>query len=67
MRKVDMDAFSRAPERYELREGTADGAPDCPYGNKFEWIGYDLKKKEYVRFTKSVFKIFIQGKNDGKQ
>ena len=60
IRKVDKATYSLNPSRYELRKGTAEGAPLCPYGNHFEWIGYDLEEKEYVRFTKSVFKELIR-------
>ena len=52
------------PERYELREGSAEGAPLCPYGNRFEWVGYDLERQEYVRFTKTVFKKLVQEKSE---
>jgi hypothetical protein len=60
MRKVDMTSYLLNPNRYELRSGSTDDAPNCPYGNKFLWIGYDLKLKEYVRFTKTVFKLLIK-------
>ena len=59
MRKVSMDLYLAEPARYELRRGAAEGAPPCPYGNQFQWIGYDLQLKEYIRFTKSVFKLLI--------
>lgn len=62
MEKVNMQLYLEQPERYELRSGHAPDAPLCPYGNHFQWIGYDLKKKEYVRFTKSVFKKLITAK-----
>ena len=52
------------PERYELREGSAEGAPLYPYGNRFEWVGYDLERQEYVRFTKTVFKKLVQEKSE---
>lgn len=51
--------FNLDPIRYELRKGNSEGAPLCPYGKHFEWIGYDLLTKRYVRFTKSVFKRFM--------
>lgn len=62
LRKVDKNTFEAQPERYELRSGQEKDAPLCPYGNHFEWIGYDKELKEYVRFTKSVFKVLIQQK-----
>lgn len=54
-----MQAYLRAPERYELRSGHEDGAPSCPYGNAYQWIGFDLETQTYVRFTKSVFKKLV--------
>ena len=60
MKKIDMYTYRRNPEQYELRNGLSANAPNCPYGNKFRWIGYDLESKEYVRFTKSIFKLLIQ-------
>lgn len=62
MRKVNMEEYEASPERYELRPGTASGAPSCPYGNIYQWIGYDLQMQEYIRFTKSVFKRLIHQK-----
>jgi hypothetical protein len=60
IRKVDMETYLINPSRYQLRNGSEDGAPKCPYGNNYKWIGYDLESEEYVRFTTSVFKILIQ-------
>lgn len=57
--KVDMQTYLRAPQRYELRSGHEEGAPSCPYGNAYEWIGFDLESNIYVRFTKSVFKKLV--------
>ncbi len=54
-----MEAYLQEPKRYELRSGASEGAPSCPYGNQYLWIGYDLKLKEYIRFTKSVFKLLV--------
>ena len=54
-----MEEYYLNPQRYKLRTGQAEEAPACPYGNRYQWIGYDLKQKEYVRFTKSVFKKLI--------
>ena len=56
-----MEDFLKKPARYELRSGSSEGAPLCPYGNHFQWIGYDKEALEYVRFTKSVFKKLIRG------
>ena len=56
IRKVEYDID---PNRYELRDGREINAPLCPYGNHYKWIGFDLKTNEYVRLTKSVFKLLI--------
>ena len=60
MRKVNMEQYQIAPSRYELKMGENKDAPLCPYGNHYQWIGYDKKVQEYVRFTKSVFKVLIK-------
>lgn len=52
-----MEDYLREPNRYELRKGSMEGAPACPYGNQYQWIGYDKKRSDYIRFTKSVFKL----------
>ena len=52
--------YLKNPGRYVLKPGTSEGAQPCPYGNTYQWIGYDLEMKQYVRFTKSVFKLLIQ-------
>ena len=57
IRKVNMEQYLLSPEQYKLVSGDNDGAPLCPYGNHFEWIGYGTISEEYVRFTKSVFKL----------
>ena len=62
MRKVTMEQYLQEPGRYELRSGQEQDAPSCPYGNRYQWIGYDLAMQEFVRFTKSVFKLLIKGK-----
>ena len=56
IRKVEYDID---PNRYELRSGSETNAPLCPYGNIYEWVVFDLKANEYVRFAKSVFKLLI--------
>jgi len=62
MRKVNMETYLSDPNRYELRPGRVADAPNCPYGNHYEWIGYDQVTQEYLRFTKSVFKKLVQQK-----
>jgi len=63
VRKVNMETYLETPDQYDLRKGVDEpDAPLCPYGNTYEWIGYDKKAKEYVRFTKSVFKLLVKGK-----
>jgi hypothetical protein len=57
--KIDMKTYLDNSGRYELRKGSDKGAPLCPFGNHYEWIGFDLKEKVYIRFTKSVFKKIV--------
>jgi len=61
MRRVNSETFNLEPTRYELRSGSEPDAPNCPFGNRYQWIGFDLKTGEYVRFTKSVFKRLVAG------
>lgn len=63
LRKVNMESYLLAPARYELRSGLEAAAPPCPYGNRYQWIGFDTETSEYVRFTKSVFKKLVSMKN----
>ncbi len=56
---INSEQFALDPNRYELRRGIEENAPACPFGNRFEWIGYDKKEEKYVRFTKSVFRRLI--------
>ena len=64
---ITAELFNLFPDRYELRKGTQSDAPLCPFGNQFEWIGFDKEEMKYVRFTKSVFKKLIRqtDKNSG--
>ncbi len=59
MRKITMEDYLAEPTRYELRPGAEAGAPSCPYGNQYQWVGFDRQTQEYVRFTKSVFKLLV--------
>ena len=56
---ITAEIFNLSPERYELRKGSMPDAPLCPFGNRFEWIGFDKQQSKYVRLTKSVFKRLI--------
>lgn len=60
IRKVNMEDYLLDTSRYELRSGQEEGAPLCPYGNHYQWIGFDKLTGEYLRFTKSVFKKLIR-------
>jgi len=60
MRKVGMKTYLENPDQYLLKSGQEPDAPDCPYGNRYEWIGFDRKSREYIRFTKSVFKLLVK-------
>lgn len=64
---ITAELFNLFPDRYELRKGTQSDTPLCPFGNQFEWIGFDKEEMKYVRFTKSVFKKLIRqtDKNSG--
>ncbi|MFY0607162.1 MAG: hypothetical protein JXR10_10620 [Cyclobacteriaceae bacterium] len=53
MRKISQSEFD--PERYIFRVGFSD-FPSCPFGNTFMGLGYDLKKKEYVRLSPAILK-----------
>jgi hypothetical protein len=53
--KIDKEQFVKDQSRYSLVKGTIEGAPLCPYGNHYKWVGYDRETKTFVRFTKSVF------------
>ncbi len=65
MKKINNETFSKHPSRFELRKGKEHrDSPKCSYGNSYRWIGYDLETKEYVRFTKGVFKKLIRSKID---
>lgn len=55
LQRINKEVYHQNMERYELRTGDTSGAPLCPYGNTYQWIGYDKEAGEYVRFTKSVF------------
>jgi hypothetical protein len=55
-----MQMYLLDPDRYELRQGSSLGAPLCPYGNTYHWLGFDKIDQAYVRFTKSVFKLLIK-------
>lgn len=66
--RIDSKTYNKHPERYELVDGKTAGAPKCPYGNNYRWIGFDLENERFVRFTKSIFKKLIQTKdNDANQ
>lgn len=60
-----MQEFLLEPTRYELKSGAVENAPLCPYGNQYQWVGFDKKNNEFVRFTKSVFKKLIKLKEHG--
>ncbi len=60
MKRISAESYSKDPSRYCLVSGQQEGAPTCPYGNHYQFVGYDTKENIYVRFTKSVFKKLIQ-------
>ena len=58
MNKVTAEIYQ--PDRYILVSGQEEGAPTCPYENVQQWVGYDTLTKEYIRFTKSVYKKLVE-------
>ena len=53
--KIDAKTFGQDPARFTLVKGDSPDAPTCPFGNHLPLVGFDLKNKTYVRFTKSVY------------
>ena len=35
LKRIDMKSYQREPNRFELRNGSTDDAPNCHYGNKY--------------------------------
>ena len=58
--RVDASSYASEPGRYILVDGHSAGAPSCTFGNVQEVVGYDIKDKVYVRYTKSVYKRLKQ-------
>ena len=56
---ITSEVYDLDTNRYELRKGNIKGAPLCPYGNHFKWVGFDKKTMRYIRVTTSVFKRLI--------
>ena len=59
MKRVNAALYALNPARYILVSGLTEGAPTCPFGNHYKFIGFDTEEKVFVRFTKSVFKRLI--------
>ena len=64
MNKVTAEIYQLHPDRYILVSGQEEGAPTCPYENVQQWDGYDTLTKEYIRFTKSVYKKLVEELNE---
>ena len=64
MNKVTAEIYQLHPDRYILVSGQEEGAPTCPYENVQQWVGYDTLTKEYIRFTKSVYKKLVEELNE---
>jgi hypothetical protein len=62
LKRVDSETFHKNPHQYKLVSGKTKGAPTCPYGNQYQWVGYDLVNRSFVRLTKSIFKKLIKAK-----
>jgi hypothetical protein len=63
IKKVDAEMFDAAPGRFILVGGHQEGAPTCPFGNQLPLVGLDTISREYVRYTRSVYKR-IKDKTD---
>ena len=61
-RKIDRETYDLDPARYNLVRGTREGAPLCPFGNRYKWVGFDSKEQKYIRLTKRVYKNLISRK-----
>ena len=59
MKRINAELYIKNPARYILLPGSTKGAPTCPYGNEYNFVGFDKEEKVFVRFTKSVFKKLI--------
>jgi len=55
VRKVRKAEFDADPERYVLRLGFPD-FPDCPFGQGFTMLGFDLARQEYVWLVTRIIK-----------
>ena len=55
LRKVNKITFNQNPERYIFRKGFPD-FPSCPFGNKFEALGWDTEERSYVWLVTSVLR-----------
>lgn len=64
--KVTAEIYQRNPGRYIVVSGYEVGAPRCPYGNLKKWVGYDTLSKEYIRFTKSVYRKLVENMENKK-
>jgi len=53
--RVKKEVFNKSPERYIFRIGFPD-FPACPFGNKFEALGWDTKDEKYVWLVSSIIK-----------
>ncbi|WP_345989182.1 hypothetical protein AAEU33_17300 [Chryseobacterium sp. Chry.R1] len=53
--RVKKALFNEEPDRYTFRMGFPD-FPPCPFGNKFEALGWDKEDKHYVWLASSIIK-----------
>jgi hypothetical protein len=55
LRKVTKSVFDQSPEHYVLRIGYPD-FPECPFGQGFTMLGFDLASQEYVWLATNIVK-----------
>ena len=55
LRKVFKEEFDADPERFVLRIGFPD-FPECPFGEAFSMLGFDVAEQQYVWLVTSILK-----------
>lgn len=55
LKKINKATYNLNPDRYIFRKGFPD-FPPCPFGNKFEALGWDTENNKYVWLVTSVLR-----------